>query len=124
MRTGVLTFCLLRDYHQTGAHTRCGACHNVAGVTKIRGTDELDGDLDDAASPRATPGSSLKADSAGAISLADSEALVSLASRLLVLQGSCWARSGVLLRGGGLVDGWGTDKVGAPVMVSVSNVGQ
>jgi len=50
---------------------------HVAGVTKIRGTDELDGDLEDAASPKGTtPGSSLKADSAGAVSLADSEALV------------------------------------------------
>ena len=49
-----------------------------AGVTKIRGTDdELDGELDEATTPRgAPPGSSLKADSAGAISLADSEALV------------------------------------------------
>ncbi len=55
-----------------------GSRRCAAGVAKIRGTEELDGDLDDAASPKGTttPGSSLKADSAGAVSLADSEALV------------------------------------------------
>ena len=68
------------------------ACEHVAGVTKIRGTDELDGELEDAASPKATPGSSLKADSAGAISLADSEALVWPTLQLLK-QPNCVTRS-------------------------------